>query len=357
MKKLKQISEYFFIGFSFLSSKKIFAILTVAMFISLLDVSLAYKDELLIKEQEVVSENIPSDVKYYNADMEKYFSADVAIDSRINCYKESVAEGDINDNIKVYIDQLKALYNESGEHFSFLYRDLYSGFTVSYNEEAPIETASTIKAPAMIYLYEMASSGKIDLNEKLEYTSNFYSGGSGILKTKPVNTFYTVGELIEYSIHDSDNIAYVMLMNRFQRSNVLEFWQSLGTSHIFTFDTIWGITSSHDASIYMLELYRFYMENEEYGSKLFDYFKNAEWKLITNKEGEAITANKGGWNEKSIHDVAIVFDENPYLLIIMSNLGKGNYTYLFNNTSQLAGQLHEEYWKFKESKCNAIKQY
>lgn len=357
MKKIKEIINYFFIGFSFLTSKKIFAILTVVMFISLVEVSTGYREELILKEQEMIYESVPSEVKYYSSDMEKSFSKDTAIDSKFDCYKESVSEADVNDGVKSYIEQLKTLYNESGEHFSFLYRDLYTGFTVSYNEESPIFTASTIKAPAMIYLYELASKGQIDLNEKLQYTSNFYSGGSGRLKNKPVNTFYTVGELIEYSIHDSDNIAYAMLMNRFKRSNVLSFWQSLGTSHIFTLNTIWGVTSARDASIYMLELYRFYLENKEYGGKLFDYFKNAEWKLITNKEGQAVTANKGGWSDKAIHDVAIVFDENPYLLVIMSNLGEGNYPYLFNNTSKIVGQLHEEYWKFKENKCNTIKQY
>lgn len=359
MKKLKQISEYFFIGFSFLSSKKIFAILTVAMFISLLDVSLAYKDELLIKEQEVVSENIPSDVKYYNADMEKYFSADVAIDSRINCYKESVAEGDINDNIKVYNDQLKALYNESGEHFSFLYRDLYSGFTVSYNEEAPIETASTIKAPAMIYLYEKASIGEIDLNEELIYDGRFYSEGSGVLKDKEYNTSYTIDTLINYTIHDSDNIAYAMLMNRFGRENIYNFWAEKGTKNIFMYDTIWGTASGNDAVIYMSELYNFYIENEEYGTKLMNYFKNADWKQITDKNGNYNTANKGGWADSAFHDIAIVFDKNPYILAIYSNTGNnyGDYRYLFDTTSKLVGNLHMEYWKQKMNNCNNIEQY
>ncbi|MDD5826403.1 MAG: class A beta-lactamase-related serine hydrolase [Bacilli bacterium] len=255
------------------------------------------------------------------------------------------------------MSKLNQLFQSNNNYFSFLYQDLYSGYTVSYNEESPIFTASTIKAPAMIYLYEEASKGKINLNEKLTYTSNFYSGGSGILQTKPVGTSYTIEQLIQYSIHDSDNIAYRMLMNHYGRKNILNYWKNLETKNIYTLDTIWGVTSAKDASIYMKEMYRFSKENNTYRKRLLQYFKGAEWKLITNKDGTFNTANKGGWSGTAIHDVAIVFEKNPYLLIIMSNTGESDYQYLFQTTSKLVGQMHEEYWKYKVQKCGSINLY
>lgn len=134
------------------------------------------------------------------------------------------------------------------------------------------------KRQAMIYLYEKASTGEIDLNEKLLYNGNFYYEGSGILKNKKYNTEYTVDTLINYTIHDSDNIAYAMLMNRFGRKNIYNYWKEKGTKNIFMYDTIWETTSANDAVIYMEELYKFYIENDEYGNKPMEYFKNAEWK-------------------------------------------------------------------------------
>ena len=45
-------------------------------------------------------------------------------------------------------------------------REFYNtGFSISYNEEQAIFAASTIKAPKDIYIYEMASQGKINLND------------------------------------------------------------------------------------------------------------------------------------------------------------------------------------------------
>lgn len=323
--------------------------------INLLNVTTSYRDEIKKQEQKMIYEkkNPIGITTYQEGNSEKTFGVS-KIENKILCYKNTDFNEIKNTKVEEYITQLNKLYQSNYNYFSFLYQDLYSGYTVSYNEEAPIFTASTIKAPAVIYIYEEASLGKVDLNEKLKYTSNFYNTGSGVLKTKQPGTEYTIEELIQYTIHDSDNAAYDMLMNRFGRKNVLNYWQNLGTKNIFTIDTIWGVITARDAAIYMKELYRFSRENEKYGQRLINYFKEAEWKLITNKDGVFNTANKGGWSDETMHDVSIVYEENPYLLIILSNTGNSDYQYLFQTTSKLVGQLHEEYWKYKEEKCNQL---
>ena len=172
-----------------------------------------------------------------------------------------------------------------------------------------------------------------------------------------LNSKHKVIDLIEYSIHDSDNIAYKMLMNRYGKDNIYNFWKELGTTNIFKYDTVWGITSAKDAAIYMQELYDFYIDNDTYGETLMKHFKNAQWKQISNKDRKYNTANKGGWSEATFHDVAIVFEENPYILVILSNTGETDFNYLFKNTSQLVGEIHEKYWQQKMNECSRIVQY
>lgn len=356
MNKFKKIINYFFTGFSYIANKKIMAILEIALLISLIQISTGYKEKIEEQEIKMYSEKIPTEAKIYteNTNIE---DTSTGMSQLTSCYKETISKDNLPEELKKDIAELENLFQSDTNYFSYLYQDLYSGFTLSYNEDAPIFTASTIKAPAMIYLYEKASQNEINLEEKLTYTKNFYHGGSGVIQNQPVGSTYTIEKLIEYAIHDSDNIAYAMLMNRYKRENILNFWQAKGTKNIYTLDTIWGVTSAKDASIYMKELYRFKEENQTYGQKLLDYFKNAEWKLITDKNGNFNTANKGGWSDEAIHDVAIVFDRNPYLLIIMSNTGESDYNYLFNKTSILVGKIHESYWKYKENKCSNIPQH
>lgn len=366
MKGIKKLINYFFNGVRVLSNNRIIVIVIFAFVFLLLDKTLAYRMELSNYEGDYINidgsyvKKDTTSIYYYDKkNNDTDISKDIAASDLVSCFNNKIDLNNVDSSIKGSIDSINNLFNESDRYFSFLYKDIYTGFTVSYNADAPIFTASSIKAPAMIYLYEMASLGKVDLSEQLVYDGRFYSGGSGLLKDKEKGTSYDIDTLISYAILASDNIAYAMLMNKYGRENVHNFWISHGTKNIFTYDTIWGETCANDASIYMTELYNFYKTNDTYGAKLMDYFKKAEWKILTNKEGVHNTANKGGWSNEYFHDIGIVFEENPYILVVMSKSGNdySDYTYLFNKASILAGELHENYWKYKVSECNKIKQY
>ena len=203
----------------------------------------------------------------------------------------------------------------------------------------------------------MASLGKINLDEELTYTGNYYNTGSGVLKNNKINTNYSVRTLLKYSTVYSDNAAHNMLMDKYGRENMLSFWQELGTNSIFTANNNWGAVNAHDAVIYMSELYRFYLENDTYGLELMNNFFNAKPKFISGQNNYQV-ANKSGWSGTVIHDVSIVFANNPYIVVALSNLGDTDY-YMsyFNKVNDLASKLHSEYWKYKMDKCSEISQY
>lgn len=299
-----------------------------------------------------------TDIVVENEDVDSVILSKMsAADKLVNCIGSSIKTDEIPDNILAIINNIKNYYDQSNDYFAFKYVDLYTGFSVQYNENQQIFAASAIKAPKDIYLYEMASVGKIDLNEKLTYTSGYYNTGSGLLKNTQFNKQYSVKTLIEYSTVHSDNAAHNMLMDKFGRENMLAFWKNKGTDAIFTQNNNWGVINAHDASIYMKELYRFYLENSEYGETLMSNFIKAHPSFIVGKD-KYVVANKSGWSGSAIHDVAIVFAKNPYIVIGLSNLGNTDY-YMnyFNKINDLAYQLHIEYWKYKMSICNSTSQY
>ncbi|MBQ9854403.1 MAG: serine hydrolase [Bacilli bacterium] len=280
----------------------------------------------------------------------------VAAEELINCIKTPPNKNELPDNVKKVINKINNFYNESLTYFSFKYKDLYTGFTVSYNEHQKIFSASSIKAPKDIYIYEMASLNKINLDEKLTYTRKYYNNGSGVLKNKKFNTEYTVRKLLEYSTVTSDNAAHNMLMNKYGRKNMLNFWKEKGTEAIFTKNTNWGLTNAHDATIYMEELYNFYLKDEIYGKELMNNFLNAYPTFLKGKNNYKV-ANKSGWAGTAIHDMAIIFADNPYIVVALSNTGESNYTKYFNTANELAYELHQEYWKYKMSLCSEIMNY
>ena len=71
-----------------------------------------------------------------------------------------------------------------------------------------------------------------------------------------------------------------------------------------------------------------------------------------------VVANKTGWSGYSQHDASIIFADNPYIVVALSNLGDtGNYNGYFNKVNDLAYKLHTEYWKYKMDECSDIDQY
>ena len=279
-----------------------------------------------------------------------------AVSEYINCISEPIDKNNLSDGIKNSIKKINNYYGSSRNYFAFKYVDLFTGFSVSYNENQKIFGASTIKAPTDLYIWEMASQGKVNLDEKLKYTVRYYNIGSGKLKNGKFNVNYTIRELLGYSTIDSDNAAHNMLMDRYGRKNMLKFWQEKGTKAIFTQGNNWGPTSAHDAAIFMTELYRFYNEDKEYGEAVMNNFIKSHPKFLSNSGGYKM-ASKPGWAGSSIHDIAIVFADNPYIVVALSNLGGQAYKPYFNKVSELAYELHTEYWKYKMELCGDIKQY
>jgi len=332
--------------------------LATLFFVSLLTLkALTYKNTIDTYEEVFLTiDNKLEENVNFNYDKtlvaDKY--KDIQINEYINCLNKELTNEELSQELKNSISSLENLFNSSYDHFAFKYTDIYTGFTISYNENQEIFTASTIKAPMAIYLYEQAEKGIVNLEEKLTYTPNYYNTGSGILKTRKFNESYTIKELISYAIIPSDNAAHNMLMDRFGRNNMYTFWSEKGTVSIFKQYSNWGVTNANDATIYMKELYDYYNTDTELSNELMKTFQNVSFKPLSGKGLTRNTANKSGWTGSVFHDAAIVFDENPYILVVLSNTGVTGYTYLFNKTSNLVGEIHDQYWNLKYNKCSEI---
>lgn len=346
----------------FFNNKKVYTILIILIFILsciLVGKTFYLRNKVDNYEELIITVNKEeSEIKTYSDKTSNINNIKKGAASElINCLNNPIEIDELPENIIKTINDINNFYNSSNDYFAFVYKDIFTGFTVSYNENQNIFTASAIKGPTDIYIYEMTSLGKINLDEELTYTSNYYNTGSGLLKSKEFNTKYTVRKLLEYSTVYSDNAAHNMLTDRFGRKNMYDFWKEKGTTAIFSQNTNWGVLNAKDCSIYMNELYDFYTRDKEYGTAIMNNFMNAIPKFISSENNYAI-ANKSGWSGSVLHDIAIVFADNPYVLVALSNTGvSGNYMNYFNTISSLTNKLHTEYWQYKMNMCENIKQY
>ena len=139
------------------------------------------------------------------------------------CLKAPLTSETLSDTLINISNTLENIFNESNYNFAFKYKDLYTGFTLSYNTSQPIFAASTIKAPEAIYIYKQAEEEQTNIQDTITYTSNYYNTGTGVLKNTNFNIDHTISKLVEYSIIHSDNAAHLMLNNKYKSSNMYNY--------------------------------------------------------------------------------------------------------------------------------------
>ena len=92
--------------------------------------------------------------------------------------------------------------------------DLDTKGYVNIKGNAPLSSASTIKLPILVALFQDVDQGKIDLAEKLTLTQNLIGGGSGNMQYEKPGTQFTILETATRMMTISDNTATNMLIDR-----------------------------------------------------------------------------------------------------------------------------------------------
>lgn len=215
-----------------------------------------------------------------------------------NIKKEnSFSENNNHDEISNYI--LSNNYN-----VSIGYYNLITGKTYFYNENKVYYGASLIKTLDAIYLYD-----------------------------KNLVTF-DLKSYIKAAIEKSDNDAHYYLINYIGKDNLKNYGISLGAKYTLYGNDSYGVTNVLDQMVYMKKLFALSENNEE----LKDLFINSYGNYI---HIDGITnMHKYGYYDKYYHDVGIFFDNEPYILIILTEHGYNDTKTIINNISNFMYRYH-----------------
>ncbi len=215
--------------------------------------------------------------------------------------------------------------NNYGGYCSFIAINLNDGMSFGYNVDKTYKTASTIKAPFSLYAFQEMDKGNGSLDELKTYEERFRRDGSGILKSKKSGTDYTLKDLFYYTINYSDNVAYYMVHDRFYNDSYNDFLKELGCSQLYLNNGAkWGQINARSMAIIWQEIYK-YKDETENGKHLFELFTNADYNYIKEGMKKYKSGHKSGWTPTEIHDCAIVFAEDDYIVVILNN-NNGNYS-------------------------------
>lgn len=112
---------------------------------------------------------------------------------------------------RAQIDQLEGELNRiAGSHdgkVTFALTDLVSGATISRDPDDVMPTASLIKVPVLVALYQAAADGRFALTDRIRYSADHRCLGSGVLSHLTPGVEMTVRDAAVLMIIISDNSA------------------------------------------------------------------------------------------------------------------------------------------------------
>ena len=185
------------------------------------------------------------------------------------------------------------------------YYNLDNGYTYKYNANKVYYGASLIKTLVALYAYE-----------KLPLTTD--------IKDKVGSTVMV-----------SNNKSFVNMMSKIGFDNLRNYGKSLGAKYVLNYgnNEYCGSTIVDDQLIYWKYLWNF-INNNPNGEELKSYFINTKSNYIKFNDDLVVMHKYGAW-DSYFHDVGIVLDSSPYIVVILTTEGNKNFQEVIENISKV----------------------
>ena len=226
--------------------------------------------------------------------------------------KKKLDTTELDKAMKNIISQYKA-NNEIG----IVYKNFSTGYRFSEDDERYFSAASTIKVVYAMKIYDRINAGEIRKDDDIKYDPKYLEEGAGEITNQEKKDSYKLDYVIQNMIQYSDNTATKMLIgNTATATDVLvKYFATLGITLPPTEAAKNRITPKMMEAVWT----KLYNERDKYQDliKYLEASSDSEWikQGIPNKK----IASKYGGIDANMHDTAIVFGNQDYMLLIYTN--------------------------------------
>lgn len=195
--------------------------------------------------------------------------------------------------------------------------------SVRYNSDKTFNAASLYKMPILFTTLEQIQNGNLTLDTELTYEYSDFYGGTGTIQGHSVGNKYTVDELLNYLIRDSDNIAQNILFRNLKTEDLKRnFSIASPTPEIDEFYNI-NIISPEEYT----NILRTYMDGniltQSYKDLLISYMYPTSFDNRISKylKSDITFYHKIGSYESSLHDCGYAVSTNGYAVVCLMSEG------------------------------------
>ncbi len=246
-------------------------------------------------------------------------------------------------------DEFMKLFASFENPQSITVREMNSEFVFAYNPNKRIACASAIKAPFSLFITKAIEQGIVSWNEKLTYEKKYdYFEGSGVIQPNyKYGTKFSVKRLYELMLYVSDNIAYVMVKDRFGgASRFNDAMNAIGCKDIITSGN-WGKLTSYEMALVWREIYFYTKNGSSPSKKLYTELDKALYNELEKGITGKANLHKSGWSANGYNDAGIFFDgEQAYSVAVMTgrtSLTDGRNATHLRKVAKLINKLMAEY--------------
>lgn len=265
----------------------------------------------MVERKEEDSDISESDTEDLEGDIEEEKNNEKIDESKKETYEEVDPLFDSSIDIKERIDNY---LGDDKYYTSLIYYNLITGETISFNEDIYINAASLYKAGLSLVGYNMVNNGEITLDDLIYYSPWQFQEGSGILQYDISFGSLPLRTLLEYSIRYSDNIAATMVYS------YVGGWTNYKWRLFNLLGIDYGNYDNITSARVEFETLKYIYDNKDSYPDLVKDLKNTDFhdrldKYLPYEE----VAHKIGTDEGFTHDIGIVFTDEPYIIVMMTD--------------------------------------
>ena len=198
-----------------------------------------------------------------------------------------------------------------------VYKNFSTGYRFSEDDERYFSAASTIKVVYAMKIYDRINAGEISKDTDIEYNPEYLEEGGGEITNQEKKDSYKLDYVIQNMIQYSDNTATKMLIgNTATATDILvKYFAKLGITLPPAEAAQNRITPRMMEAVWT----KLYNERDKYQDliKYLEASSDNEW--IKQGIPDKKIASKYGGIDANMHDTAIIFGDQDYMLLIYTN--------------------------------------
>ena len=143
--------------------------------------------------------------------------------------------------------ELERIAGEYTGRWTYALTDLGSGEHIGRDEDEVMPTASLIKVPILVALYQAVAQGRTSLTDRIQFQEEHRVGGSGVLNHMTPGVEMSVRDAATIMIIISDNVATNMMIDLVGLDEINGTMRALGLKQTTIFQRLGDPKAGLDA--------------------------------------------------------------------------------------------------------------